>query len=91
MDEYSDNESDISLPGFSSQNLNARSNDQQLTDCERDHERVPIEQRFNYMNRQTGELITLVRTLTEKIASSIREENGSNDQCLRTRSRFDNG
>ena len=37
MDDYSDNESDISLPGFGSQNVIGH---QQMAECERDHERV---------------------------------------------------
>ena len=56
MDECSDKDSDISLPGFSSQNLNVRNNDQQMIDCERGHEKVRIEQRLNDINRQREEL-----------------------------------
>ena len=90
MDEYSANDSDISLPGFSLQNINARNNNQQMIDCERDHERLRIEQGFNDMNRQIGELTSLVRALTEKIASSNRKENDTNTQRFRTPSHSDN-
>ena len=45
---------------------------------ESDHERIRIERRFNEMNRQIGELSLLVRTLTEKISSGNREQNGNN-------------
>ena len=71
-DEYSDNGSDNSLPGFSSQNFNGWNDNQQITDCEGDHERAQIEQRFKDMNRHIRELTTLARTLIGKIASSNR-------------------
>ena len=45
-----------------------------MIDSERDHERVRIEQQFTDMCRQKGELTSLVRTLTEKLASSNREK-----------------
>ena len=41
------------------------------------------------MNRQIGELTTLVRTLTEKISSLNREENGNNSPRSRSTSRSD--
>ena len=70
---YSDNESDISLPGFESQNVIVRTDNGRMAECGRDHERVRIEQRFNDMNRLIGELTTLVLNLTEKLSSGIRE------------------
>ena len=70
MDEYSDNDSDISLPGVSSRDLNAAISNEQMVNHERDHERLHIEQRFFDMNRQICELISPVRILTEKITSS---------------------
>ena len=45
-------------------------------DQERDHEKIRIEQRFMEMNRQISELINLVNTLTEKVTSNPREDNG---------------
>ena len=70
MEEYNANDRDISLPGNSSQNLNVRNNGQPMIDCERDHERVRIEQRSNNINRQIVVSTSLVRTFTEKQASS---------------------
>ena len=55
----------------------------------RDHERVCNERRFNEMNRQIGELTSLVRTLTERISSSNREENGNNSPRSRSTSHSD--
>ena len=78
MNDYSDNESDISLHELCSHNLGSENNTRHLNDQERDHERVRIEQRFNDMNRQIEELTSLVRTLPEKIASNHREENDKN-------------
>ena len=63
MNDYSDNESDIGSPGFDSQNLNTRLDTKQMVDCERNHERVLIQQRFNDIKRQIGELTTLVLIL----------------------------
>ena len=41
---------------------------------ERDHKQVRIERRFREMDRQIGELTSLLRTLTERISSNNREE-----------------
>ena len=84
IDYYSDNDSDISFPVFSSQNVNIRIDSQQMAECERDHERVLIQERFKDMNRQIGELTAPVLTLTEKLSSGNREKNGPNVQRLTT-------
>ena len=72
MDESDDNSSDITLPDVGTRTFELQSNERNYDDLERDHERVCIERRFNDMNRQIGELTSLVRTLTEKISSSNR-------------------
>ena len=61
-----------------------------MAECERDHGRVRIEQRFNDLNRQIGELTTLVLTLTETLYSGNREGNGSDVQRSETAGHSDN-
>ena len=65
------------------------SSNEQMIHNERDHERIRIEQRFNDMNPQNGELISLLRMLSEEITSSNKEENDSNAQRSRKPSHFD--
>ena len=59
------------------------------TDQESDHEKIRIEQRFFDMNRQIGELTSMVKTFTETM-TDIREENGQNVQTIETLRRSDN-
>ena len=56
---------------------------------ERDHEKHRIDQRFLEMNRQIGELTSIVRALTDKLANS-REENGRDVLNSETSTRSDN-
>ena len=88
-DDFDDNASDLSLPGIGSRTFEIESFDRNYEDQEKDHERVRIERRFNEMSRQIGELTTLVRTLTEKTSSSIREGNGNNSPRSRLTSHSD--
>ena len=53
-----------------------------MANCERDHERVRVEQRFDDLNRKIGEITTLILTLTEKLSSGNREEDGFKVQRL---------
>ena len=55
---------------------------------ERDHEKHRIEQRFLEMNRQIGELTSIVRALTDKITNS-REENSRDVSNPETSTRSD--
>ena len=55
---------------------------------ETDHEKHRIEQRFLEMNRQIGELTSIVRALTDKLANS-REENGRDALNSETSTRSD--
>ena len=55
---------------------------------ERDHEKHRIEQRFLEMNRQIGELASIVRALTDKLTNS-REENGRDVLNSETSTRSD--
>ena len=77
MEEYSDNDSNGSMPDPNPRNFNVGINEEQMINQERDHERIRIEQRFNDMKRQIEELTSLIRTLTETITSSSRDENDS--------------
>ena len=54
-----------------------------LRQQERDHERSRIEQRFMEMNKQIGELTSMVRALTEKVTNS-REESDPKFRDFRT-------
>ena len=78
MSDYSDNGSDISLPELNSHNLIAENSSHNSNEQERDQERIRFERRFNEMIKQTGELTSLVGTLTEKVAFRNRAENDSN-------------
>ena len=49
-----------------------------LLNKKRNCNRNRIEQQFSFMNRQIGEMTSIVLTLTEKIFSNIREGNGKN-------------
>ena len=80
MNDYDDNSSDVSLPEFSTRSFEIENNTNDHGEQERDHERIRIERRFNEMNRQIGELTSLVRTLTEKVSSGNREGNGNNSR-----------
>ena len=82
-DDYSDKENNISVADhYSGCYLNDQ-NDEMLRQQERDHERSRIEQKFMEMNRQIGELTSMVRALTEKVANS-REGSDSNVRNFRT-------
>ena len=82
-DDCSDNEDNISIADhYSGSYLNDQI-DEMLRQQERDHERSRIEQRFLEINKQIGELISMVRALTEKVANS-REENDPNVRYFRT-------
>ena len=52
-----------------------------MRSLERDYERLKIEQRFIDMNRQIGELTSIVKALTEKILNS---KEGNNQDVLNT-------
>ena len=78
MNDYDYNSSDMSLPEFSNRTFQLESDFKNFSEQEREHARIRIERRCNEMNRQIGELTTLVRTLTDRISSSDRRENGSN-------------
>ena len=71
MDDFEDNTSDLSLAEICTHPFELVSNDQNYEDSERDFDRVRTERKFNEMNRQIGELTSLVRTLIEKVSSRM--------------------
>ena len=83
--DYDDNSSDISLPEFDTRTFELENNVNNFSE----QERVRIERRFNEMNRQIGELTSLVRTLADRISSSNREEKCSNSSQNRSPSHSD--
>ena len=78
MNEFSDIDNNVSFPELYSRSQNSETNNENLSDQERDYQRIRIELRFSDMNRQIGELTSLVRTVKEKIASNGREESDIN-------------
>ena len=91
MNEFSDNDNNVSFPEHYSRGQNSETNNENLSDQERDHQRIRIELRFSDMNRQIGELTSLVKTLTEKIASNGREKSDRNVRRTRTPRHSANG
>ena len=82
-DRYPDNEDNISVADHYSGSYFNDYNDEAMRSQERDHERSRIEQRFLEMTKQIGELTSMVRALTEKVANS-REESDPNVRNFRT-------
>ena len=82
-DVYSDTEDNISVADHYSGSYFNDHDDEAVRSQERDHERSRIEQRFMEMNKQIGELTSMVRALTEKVANS-REESDPNVRNFRT-------
>ena len=71
MTDYDDNASDISLPDLSTRTFELENNVNTFGEQKREHERMRIERSFNEMNRQIGELTSLVRTLTDRFPRKI--------------------
>ena len=61
-----------------------------MRSLEGDHEMFRIEQRFLEMNKQIGELTSMMRALTEKMTNS-REKNEQNARNIETSLRFETG
>ena len=76
MDTFSDDDDNISVADLYSRNLQ-ENNEEAMHSQERYHERHRIKPKFLDMNRQIGELTSMVRARTEKISNG-REENGQN-------------
>ena len=82
-DRYSDNEDNISKADHNSGSYFNDYDDEPMRSQERDHKRSRIKQRFLEMNKQNGELTSMVGGLTEKVANS-REESDPNVRNFRT-------
>ena len=80
---YSNDDDNASIAHLYSRNYFQENNEEAMRSQERDHERRRIEQRLSDMNRQLGELTSIVRALIEKISNG-REENGQNVRCIQT-------
>ena len=74
MDEFSNNDSNASFPDLYSSGQISKTNNENMSNKEKDHEIIRIEQQFNEMNRQIREPTILVKTLTEKISSNVTVE-----------------
>ena len=75
IDRHSDVDDDMSVADHYIENNFNDDIENDVRSIERDHEKHRIEQHFLEMNRQIGELTSIVRALTDKITNS-REENG---------------
>ena len=65
-DSFSDNDDNVSVADHYHESYFGENDEETMRLMKRDHERLRIEQRFIYMNRQIGELTSIVRALTEK-------------------------
>ena len=84
MNEFSDNDNNVSYPEHYWRGQNSETNNENLSHQERHYQTLRIELQFSDMNRQIGELTSLVKILTEKIASNGREESDINVRRTRT-------
>ena len=74
-DRYFDEDNNMSVADHYTEDNFNNDIESDVRSMETDHEKHRIEQRFLEMNRQIGELTSIVRALTDKLANS-REENG---------------
>ena len=90
MDRSSDSESDASFPDVLSRDqIENLDSEDVLTRHHGDHNNS-VDQRFNELNRQIGDLTSLVLTLTNQIASTNGEGNRPNIATTSANSRSDN-
>ena len=88
IDRYSDEDDYMSVADHYTEDNFNNDIESDVRSIERDHEKHRIEQRFLEMNRQIGELTSIVRALTDKLAKS-REENGRDVLNSETSTRSD--
>ena len=69
-DRFSDNDDNVSVADHYLESYLVENDEETMRSSERDRERLRIEQRSIDMNRQNGELTSIVRALTEKISTS---------------------
>ena len=70
-DQMSDNDDNVSVADQYRESYFDENDEGTMTSMERDHERLRIEQRFVNINRQLGELTSIVRAFTKKISNNI--------------------
>ena len=89
MDRSSDNESETSLPDILSRDQMAELDTDDLLNRQRNTDGYSIDQRFNEINRQIGDLTNIVLTLTQQFSSNNREGNRLNVATINANSRSD--
>ena len=85
---YSDDEDNMSVADHFGENVLENETENDMREIERDHENHRFEQRFLEMNRQIGELISIVKALTDRLSNS-REENNRDVLNSETSARSD--
>ena len=85
---YSDDEDNMSVADHFGENILENETENDMREIERDHENHKFEQRFLEMNRQFGELTSIVRALTDRLSNS-REENNRDVLNSETSARSD--
>ena len=88
IDRHSDEDDEMSVADHYIETNSNNDIESDARSIERDHEKHRIEQRFLEMNRQIGELTSIVRALTDKIPNS-REENSRDVSSPETSTRSD--
>ena len=89
MDRSSDNESEASFPDILSRDQMTELDTDDLLNRQRNTDGYSIDQRFNAINRQIGDLTNIVLTLTQQFSSNNREENRLNVATTSANSRSD--
>ena len=84
---YSDDD-DMSVADHFGENILENETEIDMREIERDHENHRFEQRFLEMNRQIGELSSIVKALTDRLSNS-REENNRDVLNSETSARSD--
>ena len=91
MDRSSDNESETSFTDVLSREQIADLDSDDLLNRRRNNDNYRIDQRFNEITRQIGDLTNIVLTLTQKFTSINGEGNGLNTAASSANSRSDSG
>ena len=89
MDRSSDNESETSFPDILFRDQMAELDTDDLLNRQPNTDGDSIDQRFNEINRQIGDLINIVLTLTQQLSSNNREGNRLNVATTSANSRSD--
>ena len=90
MNRSSDNESEASFPDILSRDQITELDTDDLLNRQRNTDGYSIDQRFNEINRQIGDLTNIVLTLTQQFSSNNREGNRLNVATTSANSHSDN-